>query len=299
MALARPLVSWSNSGMSSDRGLAAYCSTLAVAVGGVASVGVFLRGGDETQLATSARGEQFEMVTAGVYSFNGVQIVAEGVAWDIFTLVATVPALLLSAYWLSRGSFRARLASLGLLVYYFYQYLMYATAWALGPLFLPFVALCGASGIGVAWLSTSLSTSAIAQRFDERFPRRSVVGFCVVIALVLVVMWSGVIVAVQRGEAPLNGQTTLVVQALDLGLVVPLAGMTALMALRRRPVAYVLGSVVAVKGLAMSCAIVLMVLGSANVGDPMDWPGLVIFILAAAYCTWLCARIWRSVLPIE
>jgi hypothetical protein len=71
-------------------------------------------------------------------------------------------------------------------------------------------------------------------------------------------MWSQLIATGLRGDlsgANLLGQTTLVVQALDLGLVVPAALFTAFALWRRRPIGYLLGAVFVVKALAMAAAI--------------------------------------------
>src|SRR5512133_1691778 len=117
---------------------AALVAAIALATGAASAVGVFLRGDGAAVTVVSPRGERYPMISSGVYAWNAQRIVAEGVGWDVFTLAVVVPALLLSIPWLLRGSLRARLAVLGLLAYVFYQYLMYALAWAFGPLFLPF-----------------------------------------------------------------------------------------------------------------------------------------------------------------
>lgn len=57
------------------------------------------------------------------------------------TLALAVPALLAAVPAVARGSLRGRLLALGLLVYFFYQYLEYAVFWAFGPLFPLFVAM--------------------------------------------------------------------------------------------------------------------------------------------------------------
>ena len=55
------------------------------------------------------------MATTGVYQWNGQRVVAEGIGWDLFTLLVVVPVLLLSLPFVARESFRGWLFALGLL----------------------------------------------------------------------------------------------------------------------------------------------------------------------------------------
>jgi len=280
-----------------NRRLAAACAGLALGVAAVAAVGVFGRGEAATQTIVTVRGERVELVTDGIYAYNAERLVAEGVAWDLFTLFGAVPGLLIAAVGLHRGSLRARLIALGLLAYFFYQYFMYATAWAFGPLFVPFVAVYAASlAIGV-WVGSTIRATEVAARCTDRFPLRGMAFFSFIVATVLVSMWTARIVAALRGDLEagmLLGQTTMVVQALDLGLIVPLALFTGVLALKRRPLGYVLAAVLAVKGAALAAAISLMVIRAGLVQGSLEWGGLTIFGTATAVCVWLGSRMWRS-----
>jgi len=247
---------------------------LAIVTAIVAFIGVFARGGETTELVTSVRGEIYPMVTHGIYAFNAERIVAEGVGWDFFTLFFVVPALLALALPLARGSLRARLIALGLFAYLFYQYFMYALCWAFGPLFLPFVAIAVLALAGILSIATKLE----AIDFDDRFPRRSVAVLAGVLAAVLVMMW---LARIAKGE--LLGQTTMVVQALDLTLVVPLATITAGAAWRRRRAGFVLASVFVVKATAMATAICAMLVQAWRVQGKPDVAALAFFGAAAAY----------------
>ena len=266
-----------------SRWLAIYCTAVALVVGVVAAIGVFGRGDLTTQTFTSFRGEPVEYVVTGVYAFNPQRLVAEGVAWDLFTLFVVVPALLVLAPALARGSLRARLLTTGLFAYLAYQYLMYAMAWAVGPLLVPFVVVFAASWLGIAGLVAGIDVAALPSHVSARFPRRSMVALCTVVALLLIGMWAPMINAVNGGDLTerLYGQTTLVVQAMDLGIVVPLAGVTAVMLLRHRPVGLLLAATIVVKALAMACAITAMVVGAWMVEGTLNIAGLAIFGTAA------------------
>lgn len=279
-------------------GLAALCLVIALVSAAAAAAGVFLRGDGGSRIVTSVRGETYEIATTGLYAWNAQRVVAEGVGWDIVTLVLAIPALLVALPALARGSLRARLFVMGLLAYLFYQYLMYSLTWAFGPMFLVFVFIYAASLVALVWTATTFSWTNLELRFAPRFPRRSMAVLCIGLSVLLLAMWLHRIVLGLRGDgagAMLMGQTTLVVQALDLGLVVPLAVFTGILTWLRRPVGYVLSSVFVVKMVAMTTAICAMLLSAYAVEGELELVPFAIFAAAAVASVVLGARMYRCV----
>lgn len=282
---------------STSRWQAIYLTVLAAVVAIVAAIGSFGRGDLATETVTSVRGETYEVVTGGIYAHNAERVVAEGVGWDLVTLFLVVPALLLLVRAVARGSLRGRLAATGLLGYLAYQYLMYAVTWAVGPLLLPFVAIYAASLIGIGWFAATVRLAELPHHVTGGFPRRGMAAFCGAIALLLVGMWVPMVAAVLGGqlEDNLNGQTTLVVQALDLGIVVPLAIVTAVLVWRRRPLGYLLATVLVVKGLAMAVAISAMVALAGRVEGQLEVGSLAIFLAIAVVCAALIRAMYGAI----
>ncbi len=281
-------------------GLVALCLVIALMAGAASALGVFARGDGSTSSTTSIRGERYEYTTTGVYAYNSERVVAEGVGWDIFTLFFAVPALLLTLPWLAKGSLRGRLIAAGLLGYLFYQYLMYAMAWAFGPLLVLFIAVYGASLAGIVWIFSTISLPTLAEGVSERFPRRSMAALCFVMSAVLLLMWGQRIAAGYQGDwatAMLAGETTMVVQALDLGLIVPLLVFTGVTVLRRRPVGYLLSSVLVVKAVAMASAIAAMLVSAALVEGHLEIGSFAIFGGAALASMWIAYRIYATIAP--
>jgi hypothetical protein len=275
------------------------CLAVALLSGVAAAAGLFLRGDGSFQPATSVRGEQYKVLTTGVYAYNARRVVAEGIGWDIFTLVFAVPALLVALPALARGSLRGKLFAVGILGYLFYQYLMYAVTWAFGPLFLLFVVIYALSLVAIVWIISTIPVAGLTERFSDRFPRRGMAVLSFLMAAILVFMWLGRIVSALGGEIQglLHGQTTLTVQALDLGLIVPLALFTGLTAWRGSAVGYLLCSTVVVKAFAMSAAICAMLLSAWAFEGSLEVIPLIIFAAAAGATVWLGVRMYRSVLP--
>ncbi|MGC9398334.1 MAG: hypothetical protein ACP5HM_04290 [Anaerolineae bacterium] len=281
------------------RSMAILPLIVALLAGVVAGAGLFLRGDGSFEPVVSVRGEHYEMATTGVYAYNAVRVVAEGIGWDIFTLAFAVPALLATLPALARGSLRGRLFAAGLLGYLFYQYLMYAVTWAFGPLFLLFIAIYALSLTALAWILSTIPVAQLDQRFSERFPRRGMATFCFLMGTLLVLMWLGRILPALSGEIDgmLHGQTTLTVQALDLGLIVPLAFFTGVTAWQGRPVGYLLCSITVVITFAMSAAICAMLISAWTFEGSPEIVPLIIFGAAAATTLGLGLRMYRSLQP--
>ena len=272
---------------------------IAVLSAAAAGFGVFARGDGATVSAISPHGVQYQKVVDGIYANNSARIVAEGVGWDYVTLFFVVPALFACLPGLHRGSLRARLVVLGLLAYLFYQYLEYAVFWSFGPLFPLFVLIYALSLAAIAGLVAAIPLKSLPASFGPGFPRRSTMILTLAISLLLVLMWGSRIAAAYGGElaTTLYGHGTMVVQALDLGLIVPLALFTAAALYRRRPVGYLLAPVLLVKAATMALAICAMLLSAWQVEGVLEWPPLLLFATIAGISSGIGFRALRSVKP--
>jgi hypothetical protein len=276
--------------------IVAVSLAVAVAAGIASAIGVFARGDGTFETVTSVRGETYAMATSGVYAFNAQRVVAEGVGWDVFTLAIAVPATLLAAVLVAHGSLRGRLAVAGLFGYFLYQYLEYAVTWAFGPLFLLFVAIYAASLLGIGLVVLDVAREGVPTRSGAGFPRRSYPVLLVAMSVLLTTLWLQRIVAglVDGVDGLLLGETTMTVQALDLGLVVPATVVVAVMAWRAGSIGRVVTASYAVVFTAMSAAITCMLVSAWLVEGTAEVVPIAIFGLATAASVWLGLRIGRS-----
>lgn len=107
---------------------------------------------------------------SGLYYYDPASVVREGVVWDVIDLCLALPLFIVAIFLSWRGSLRGRLLLGGLLFYFFYKYMQYATMLALNPLFLVYVAIFAISAVafflnlpGTRWLICR-STSHRASR---------------------------------------------------------------------------------------------------------------------------------------
>ncbi len=242
--------------------------------------------------ASAARSTRWRR--AGVYANNALQVVAEGVGWDVFTLVIAVPAMLVAALLAWRGSFRGTVLAAGILGYFAYMYLEYAVTWAFGPLFPVFVAILALSVMALVGIATLLAGEPLAERFDARFPRRAWVVLSLGMSLLLVIMWAGRIGQGLAGTPELHGETTMTVQALDLGLMVPISLLIAAATWLGSPVGRVAAAAFAVTLVAMSAAIASMMVSASLATGTLQLPPIVIFGTAALAGLAILARMSAS-----
>jgi hypothetical protein len=276
---------------------AALCAIIAALVTVATLAGVLLRGDLATSAFVTVRGETVDVVMTGIYRFNGLSVVSEGVGWDLVTLLGVVTALLVVLRGVWHAGLRSRLVAMGLLTYLVYQYLEYAMYWGYGPLFPLHVLIFALSLSALAILLSTLDLRALEASVSARFPHRAAAGLGVFMAGLLAVMWLPMIASTvgQTTVDQLDGATTLVVQALDLGLLVPLGIFTAVTVARRMPVGYVLASVVVVKAVAMPAAICAMLLVEAATTGELAAPFIAIFALTAVAAALIGARVYGSI----
>jgi len=168
--------------------------------------------------------------------------------------------------------------------------------WAFGPLFPLHVFLFSASLSGIFALLKDVEIEQLPAQFDMSFPSKGIAVLSGFVGVVLLLMWVPFVAEALQGkiEGKLYGSTTLVVQAMDLGLVVPLAFWTAFSTWKKQPVGYLLSFVVGVKGILMGAALCAMLLNVWSTMGKLEAVPLALFggvTLASAY---LLLRIFRS-----
>lgn len=170
---------------------------------------------------------------------------AEGMGGDAVNLALVVPVLLASAIFARRGSLTARTAWMGTLFYLIYNFLIYTFAVHFNALFLVY---CGALGLGALALAGSLPalpSEEIAEAYGPGAPVRLVAVLFFLFATLVAVGWLREdIPALLSGQTPQSirevGLFTNPPHVLDLSLLLPGLFITAIMLLRRRPLAFVL-----------------------------------------------------------
>ncbi len=213
---------------------------------------------------------------------------------DLVTLVLGVPLLVVSTFYAAKGSLRGRLAWTGAVFYFLYTYAMACFVTAYNPLFLAYVAIGSLSLYAFAASLVTLEAGRVKESLSGA-PVKVTVAFMFLVSLTLLVQWLGTIVPpLLSGQRPalLETYTTLVVQAMDLGIIMPLGIITGVLLLKRNPWGYALASIFLIKGVTYGTAVLSMALFMSLNGMEVPVP----FALAIAALVAVRAGTGRSVL---
>lgn len=188
--------------------------------------------------------------------------------------LAALPALSVSAVLAYRGSDRAHLVWMGVLIYLVYTYAIYALQVRFNSLFLVYVALLGLSLYALIWGLATTNLAALRSRFTEQTPVRSVSVFLGTLAALFYLVWLGEVVpALLAGSVPPSvaqaGMPTSAVHVLDLAWILPAMALTALLLWRGRDLGYALAGALLAFVPLMTLAIGAMMVAMPFFGQPV------------------------------
>lgn len=212
-----------------------------------ASAGIFSSGGPGPYQIESVRGETVTLWGEGLYRHMSRDVAPQGIAQDYVTLFLGIPMLVLGLAWARRGSLKGNYLLAGVLAYFLVTYLFYLVMGMYNAMFLVYAALLGCSFFAFAQSLFALHARRPREYFRDAVPHRWAGGFLILNSLVIALMWLGVVVPplLDGSIIPPEAEhyTTLIVQGLDLGLLLPLAFVSGWLFMRQRPFGYLLAPV--------------------------------------------------------
>ena len=247
-----------------------------------ASFGAFWMGDGQTFEFTTMHGRTYPIDGRGIYKYDSLNYATQARAQDIVTLFIGIPLLITGTYLNRKKSLRGQLLLTGALGYFLYTYTSLVFLAAFNNFFLLYVALFSMSLFAFVLSMMNLNPQEILNRVSDKFPRRWVIAFSFILAIFLCMSWLGLVVpSIFSGEAPesLETYTTMVIQAMDLGIVVPAFVLSAILLLKKNPWGYALSFVVMIKGMMMGAALIAMIIGQILAGVPSDPVMAVMFSL--------------------
>lgn len=231
---------------------------------------------------------------------------AQGKASDFVTLMFAIPLLLLSLIFSCKGSFRARLLLSGTLGYFLYTYMSYTFLWMYNPFFIIYVILMSASLFAFVLSLMNFDIQNIPSMFSDKLPVKFLSGFQFFVAFAIGMLWLGRIApSILNGAVPvgLEHYTTLVIQGMDLGFVIPAAIISGMLLIRKKPFGYLLSSVIILKGVTMLTSISAMIINMALSGVDINVIEVIVFstfdLLAIASLVILLKNTKKSFVSIK
>lgn len=246
---------------------------------------------------TSFRGEQVTINARGLYHWDTVSSAAQMQANDLVTLVLGLPLLAISFWLARRGSLRGRLLLTGTLGFILYTYITMCFGAAFNPLFLVYVALFSLSLLAFILSMMSFDLKTLPAHFTARLPRGWIAGLLFFAAAFLGLAWLGRVAAgLAPGAVPvLENATSMFIQAMDLGVIVPLCVLSGVLLLRRSAWGYLLASVSLLKFLTLGVSVSLMALNMRRMGAAVSAAELTVFPAIALANLIMVALLLRNI----
>lgn len=246
---------------------------------------------------TNFRGEEVAINARGLYYWDTVSSAAQMQANDLVTLALGAPLLAIS-FWLTlRGSLRGRLLMTGTLGFILYTYITMCFGAAYNKFFLVYVALFSLSLFAFILSMMSFDLKTLPSHFSEKLPRSWIAGLLFFAAAFLSLAWLGRVAATFAPNAipTLENTTSMFIQAMDLGIIVPLCVMSGILLLRRVAWGYLLASVGLMKFLTMGVAVSLMSLNMLRVDVPISMVEVTVFPTIAIANIIMVALLLRNI----
>jgi hypothetical protein len=223
--------------------------------------GIFTNQGGSQSKFKSVFGETISIYGKGLYKNDSVAMAQQAIAQDYVTLFVGIPLLLLSLYFSKKGLMKGRLLLTGTLGYFLYTYASYSFLSMYNSMFLLYVLLMSASFFSFTMMMMTFDMKKLQYSFNQRLPVKFIGGFLLLVSFCFGMMWLGKIVPSLISDAPpagLEHYTTLVIQALDLGFVIPVGILAGLLIIRRTPFGYLLASIIIIKDITLITALTMM-----------------------------------------
>jgi hypothetical protein len=246
----------------------------------------------------SIYGESVTLYGKGLYKNESISMASQAIAQDYVTLFFGVPLLLLSFYLSKKGLLKGKLLLTGTLGYFLYTYTSYSFLSMYNSMFLIYVIIMSASFFAFIFAILSFDLQHFDQYFDKRLPVKFIGGFLVFVSFIFGMMWLGrIIPALMKAEPPVGIEqyTTLVIQALDLGFVVPAGFIAGILFLKRKPFGYLLGSVLIIKFITLLTALTAMIIRQIYAGIQVGFAEIFIVVLVNLFVIYCLVVIMKHV----
>lgn len=212
-----------------------------------ASAGIFSSGGPGPFEYESIRGQTVTVYGEGVYKHMSAEVAPQGIAQDYITLFLAVPLLLTALIRAHNGSLKGRYLLAGTLAYFLVTYLFYLVMGMYNILFLIYAALLGLSFFALSIVILSFEPEQLPGRFSDKTPLSFTGGFLIFNSAAIGLLWLEIVVPPLFDGSIIPAQTehytTLIVQGLDLGLLLPLSFLSGLLLIQKKPLGYLLAPI--------------------------------------------------------
>ncbi|MDO5293501.1 MAG: hypothetical protein Q4F05_12220 [bacterium] len=272
-------------------------TVLIVALAGIAAlIGLFSSGAKEYDDIKTAFGETIKLYNKGLYARDSVSMATQAIAQDFITLVIGIPLVTLSLCLLHNRKAVGAFLLTGTIAYFLYTYMSYSFLITYNPLYLIYVAIMTLSLYDFILCMKAILQGGLCKRLEKQFPVKLISRFLIITGLVLGMMWLGRIVpTITTNTAPagLEHYSTLGIQTLDLGVVVPACFVSGYLLKKKKEWGYLLAVVLVCKAVTMTAAVSAMAILMRIRGVEMKPLELIVFPVLFVTCTYCSLKLFK------
>ncbi|TVQ86885.1 MAG: hypothetical protein EA393_11600 [Bacteroidetes bacterium] len=234
------------------------------------STGILSKEGPGVYEYETIRGKTVEIYGKGLYQHMTADVAIQGIAQDYVTLFLAIPFLLFALWRYRKGSLKGHFLLAGTLGYFFVTYLFYTVMGMYNYLFLLYLVLLCCSFFGLLILLISVNLPTLKSKFSLKTPAKLTGGFLIFNSIAIAYLWLEMIIPPLLDGTiypdALNHFTTLIVQGLDLGLLLPICFVSGWLLLKKEPMGYLATTVYMVFLSFLMTALTAKIIAMANHG---------------------------------
>ena len=229
---------------------------------------------------TSVHGTQVELWGQGLYRYDSYFRAPIFRGSDAVTAFLAFPVLLFAIIADARGSRRGRLLLMAMLTYFLYYTISLAFTAAYNPMLLVYLLAFSFSLFGLITAFSTLDLAALSASVSERAPRKAMAIFMFIAGLSVFVWLLDIVNFLLTGQFPetLATYTTDVTAVLDIGVITPVAYLTGIRLLQRKPLGDALAAIMLILNTFIGLVVVGQTVFQSAAGISLPPQVLVIFV---------------------
>lgn len=239
------------------------------------------------------------ILVEGVHERDTEHFATQAVSQDWVTLLVAVPVVLVLGWYAYHGSLPARLMWHGAVFYFAYTHTVASFMVRFNSLFLVYTSLLACSIIALVGGLSSLGWPMGRESFGSNWPRKGTMVLLWFDVIAFALLWlSDIVPALLEGsvpeslaesDAPTNG-----VEVLDLALLLPTAGITAIWVRRAEPRGYLFAMGIVTYACLLGLAPAAMAIGLTVADLSTDAGIAIVFALVTITAAELLRRMLKS-----
>lgn len=251
----------------------------------------------ENKTFQSIHGENVNIHGKGLYYNESVSLASQARAQDIVTLLFGTPLLIISLIFTNKNSIRGKLLLTGTIGYFLYTYISYSFLAMYNEFFLLYVLIMSLSFFAFIQNITSTELRNLEKHFNQNMPKKYMGIFLIILGTGVCLMWLGRIIPSihNKSAVELEHYTTLVIQAMDLGFIVPVSILSGILLIKNNSLGYLLSPIIIIKGTTLLLAIDTMELFMVFAGVKVSIIEMIVFPLFTIMCIYNLYIVMKNV----